>query len=338
MAFDFLFKPDVEKLKAKKDVKGLIKALHYKKDYKVRWRAAEALGEIGDARAVEPLIAVSLQDENAGVRWGAAEALGKIGDARAIKSLMGALKDKDVREEAIRALRRIGDVRAVKPLLNETEWIYYLIATEKWDEVVKIGKPAVELLIDALKDRYWNVRVCAVKALGDIGDARAVEPLIVILKRKYEDRDVREEAIRALGRIGDLRAVKPLLNETEWMSYLITIEKWDELVKIGKPAVKPLIGVSEHEDTDVRACAAETLGKIGDVRAIEPLIAALKDRYWNVRVCAAKALGEIGDTRAVKPLMAALKDENMDVHKAAEKAILRIHEPAVKSVIDAIEK
>lgn len=31
MAFDFLFKPNVKKLKAKKDVKGLIKALHYKK-------------------------------------------------------------------------------------------------------------------------------------------------------------------------------------------------------------------------------------------------------------------------------------------------------------------
>ena len=44
MILDFLFKPNVEKLKAKKDVEGLIKALHYKKDYKVRWRDAEALG------------------------------------------------------------------------------------------------------------------------------------------------------------------------------------------------------------------------------------------------------------------------------------------------------
>lgn len=45
-----LSKPDVEKMKAKKDVKGLIKALKYK-DMVIRWDAAEALGRIGDARA-----------------------------------------------------------------------------------------------------------------------------------------------------------------------------------------------------------------------------------------------------------------------------------------------
>jgi hypothetical protein len=43
--FDFLFGlPDVESLKAKKDVKRLIKALKYKKDRDVRERAAAALG------------------------------------------------------------------------------------------------------------------------------------------------------------------------------------------------------------------------------------------------------------------------------------------------------
>ena len=38
--------PDVEKLKAKKDVKGLIKALRYEKDVKVRYSAAVALGQL----------------------------------------------------------------------------------------------------------------------------------------------------------------------------------------------------------------------------------------------------------------------------------------------------
>jgi len=52
----------------------------------VRWCAAEALGEIKDVRAVEPLIA-ALRDPNAYVRWCAADALGKIGDARALPEL-----------------------------------------------------------------------------------------------------------------------------------------------------------------------------------------------------------------------------------------------------------
>ena len=51
--FDFLLgPPDVENLKAKKDVEGLLK---YKKDNDVREKAAAALGEIGDERAVGPL-------------------------------------------------------------------------------------------------------------------------------------------------------------------------------------------------------------------------------------------------------------------------------------------
>ena len=44
-----LFKPKVEKMKAKKDVKGLINALKYKKVSDVRKSAAFALGDIGNA-------------------------------------------------------------------------------------------------------------------------------------------------------------------------------------------------------------------------------------------------------------------------------------------------
>ncbi|MDD3070041.1 MAG: HEAT repeat domain-containing protein, partial [Methanoculleus horonobensis] len=42
-----------------------------------RWRAVDALGEIGDSRAVRPLIE-ALEDEFVDVRWKAAKALGLI--------------------------------------------------------------------------------------------------------------------------------------------------------------------------------------------------------------------------------------------------------------------
>jgi len=47
--------------------RGLIKALRYQKDTGISGVAAEALGRIGDARAVEPLIA-ALKDSNKNVR------------------------------------------------------------------------------------------------------------------------------------------------------------------------------------------------------------------------------------------------------------------------------
>src|SRR5512136_3166476 len=58
----------------------------------VRWRAAEALGEARDPRAVEPLIA-ALKDPYQDVSWIAAESLGKIRDARAVGPLVAALKE-----------------------------------------------------------------------------------------------------------------------------------------------------------------------------------------------------------------------------------------------------
>ena len=178
----------------------------------------------------------------------AAIALGKIGDKRAVESLIAALRDtnSDVRENAAKALGRIG----WKPV-NQTERSIYLMALQEWDEVVKIGAPAIAPLIAVLRDEDANVRRNAAKDLGKIGDKRAVEPLIAIL----EDPDwrIRSDAVLALGKIGD------------------------------KKAVDPLIDALKDKDSSVRRMAAETLGKIGDERAVEPLIAALRDKNLDVR-------------------------------------------------------
>lgn len=69
-------KPNVEKLREKRDVEGLMKALKHK-DINVRLGAAEALGRIGDARAEKPLTEV-LKDEGFYVQRSAKEALEKI--------------------------------------------------------------------------------------------------------------------------------------------------------------------------------------------------------------------------------------------------------------------
>ncbi|MBU7044984.1 MAG: HEAT repeat domain-containing protein [Theionarchaea archaeon] len=63
-----------------------------------------------------------------------------------------------------------------------------------------IGEPAVESLIEALNDDNERVRLVALNAFGYIGDRRAVEPLIAILKS--EDNSVKWEAENALSRIG----------------------------------------------------------------------------------------------------------------------------------------
>jgi len=75
----------------------------------IRYRAAEALGLIGDLRAVKPLVH-RLSDEKDHVRYMAAKGLGRIGGQEEVGSLINALSDSNefVRRSAAIALGAIG--------------------------------------------------------------------------------------------------------------------------------------------------------------------------------------------------------------------------------------
>jgi hypothetical protein len=105
-------------------VPGLIAALDAG-DYATRWKAAWALGQVGDARAVGPLTGcldfsrkfVAGEGEftlNMVASW----ALGRLGDPRAVEPLAQALEDEctDFAWIAAWALGEIGDARAIGPL------------------------------------------------------------------------------------------------------------------------------------------------------------------------------------------------------------------------------
>lgn len=180
MAFFGLFGlPDVEKLKAKRNVKGLIKTLHYKQDKLIRKKAAIALGEIRPRQAVEPLIK-ALQDEDRDVRKAAVIALGEIKDTRSVEPLVIALIDEDVfvREKVVLALGQLRDKRAVEPLI---------VALKNEDQSYR--------------------REAIILVLGQIRDTRAVEPLVAILSQGKSTR----VTIEALEQIGGVRAFGPLI-------------------------------------------------------------------------------------------------------------------------------
>jgi len=167
-----------------------------------------ALGTIGDARAVEPLI-VFLNDEHARLCRAAKDALGRIGEP-AVEPLLVLIKESNekVRMPAIAALGLIGDSRAVEPLITILNEKNYFVINTTSNALRNIGISAVEPLIVVLKDEHIApvARNMAARTLGQIGDIRAVEPLITTLN----DRNVRLEIVRALSLIGDARAVEPL--------------------------------------------------------------------------------------------------------------------------------
>ncbi|ABS54863.1 PBS lyase HEAT domain protein repeat-containing protein [Methanoregula boonei 6A8] len=77
----------------------------------MRWNAAEALGRLGDPRAVDPLID-TLWDDDARVRQKAAYALGLLGDPRALGPLQKLYRieredARDIIQEAMEMIKRV---------------------------------------------------------------------------------------------------------------------------------------------------------------------------------------------------------------------------------------
>ncbi len=100
------------------------------------------------------------------------------------------------------------------------------------EQLTKIGTPAVEPLITALKDEDISVRIGAARALGEIKDNRALEPLMVALKD--ENASVRMWAAEALGEIKDNRADEALMTALKDEDPHVRIAAESALEKIKK--------------------------------------------------------------------------------------------------------
>jgi len=197
--------PDISALVDKLNVNGLIKALRYKNDPQIRATAALALGSIGDDQTVPPLID-ALKDQEWSVRRAAALALGQICGVEP-DGLDASTRDEllclGVRMDA--AWRRTAQTGHKSPpstdfgpisraaqggfgqlgrLENTDVEILMTEAVREGDVESLVALVAVRAfnhiiaaLIAALADRQEVVRGAVARVLGEIGDARAVEPL-----------------------------------------------------------------------------------------------------------------------------------------------------------------
>jgi bilin biosynthesis protein len=194
-----------------------------------------------------------------------------------IKGLMNALtfeNDESIRRDAAFALGKISDSSTdiisgsdtfagestIKQLINSLNNESIDVRKNAAGALIKIGEPAVEMIIDALVDENWRVRWHSAEILGEIKDDRAVKPLINSLND--ENNGVRSNSIIAL-------------------------------IEIGEPAVVVLIDALDDENWRVRLHSAEILGEINDDRAVKPLTKTLNDDNNDVRRAADRALERI---------------------------------------------
>ena len=194
---------------------ALVESLHTLKEESQRQMVTRLLGVI--PTAIEPLTAM-LKHSDEAVRFASAEILEHLLDPRSADAFVDSMGDPVLCEVAVRTLKKLAAIRdrideafrALRDVEGASEREEARMATVI--DLLGLGRPAVEILIEYLEDDDWLVREAAADLLGKIGDVRAVEPLMERL-RVDKDTGVKELAVKALGLIGDSRPVDLLVEQ-----------------------------------------------------------------------------------------------------------------------------
>jgi HEAT repeat protein len=309
-------------------------------------------------------------------------AFGCVDDPRDPSTWIKKLNDPRESKDAINQLVKIKDKAAVPPLIDlykksKDPDTLKAIATFK-------DPRSVPIMVDALEyseDSFDNAATAA-NALGDTPDPSAVEPLMATLKKplpiKTRANIVKLEAMKALGKIGDKRAVDALdkvlgtsaddqdfflnktaathlakFNDPKSVPSLIRglfmtgrgadifAECRTALVGIGEPAVQPLVEAMQRKNAELEADAkkgefipgiivqkaAIVLGDIRSKSAVPALVAELGKKDDGLAAGPGKgvsghqsiiiALGLIGTPDVVKPLQGILDGKQPNKLRAA---------------------
>ena len=334
-----------------KDVEVLIQELLYEDNSKVRQKAAEALGQSGKPEeAVPPLTQALLQDWDSIVREKIAEVLGQMHSPEAVIALTQALlmdQNEKVRKQAAKSLGQ------GQPYTNN-----FIL-------------PLIHALF---KEENINVRYQIAEALGQIGDHKALIPLIYILK--FEKHGTITKALEQIGVSTDKAAQDEIQKQKlqhpyndnnrnhkepdpdkvsklrqELLGKEISIEREKEivnkLVQIGSlSTVKLLITAfirnnnkPSKENMQIANLAEEGLYKFScpPNSSVSSVIALNNDKNSEIRRQALSSLGQMRSPEAVIILIQTLKDIDWEVRQKVVKALGEIDTDNIQQLLEIVE-
>jgi HEAT repeat protein len=321
--------PNIEKLKKRQNVPGLIKALDYVKNDSVREQAVEALGELGAKGASEPLLSLLNENQERPDTGLILTALEKIKDKRSVPALVGRIRARgaDAGPRELLVLQSIGQP-SVDPLLQvlkeqaqDAKQALILIRV-----LEKIGGDKVASgLLTLVSPDYPSLIIELAETLERLGSQSALEPLSAALVAAPEE----PWAARIAGVLKRMGWIP--VSDTDKAACSLAERNWDELEAIGTPAVDMLITLLGRGTSSETAKTIEILGRIGDERAVEPVLALLSHKSPDLASRAALTLGKIGRGRNVveELLQAAVDSNSSQVKNAAEQALVEIGKEAV---------
>lgn len=359
----------------------LLKALK-NKDKNVRASAAEHLGNIRKHVSVINALTGILKSKDIWVAYPATDALGRIGDAKAIDALVSVLPQKALRKPVIIALGRIAEVSTLtliapflkdksKTVREETvkaveQFFRKGVPEETIAKSIKsaLGNKAPNILLPHTRSNKKEVSIAAILLLGLLKDKKAIAPLLEL----SVEEEFHETVVRALVFLGKSipESLIPFFSVSDSYQRRVICEVAG---RVGAPVFfKHLVSRLKDEDGHVRGNAAVALSHLNNRKAIKYIKPLLLDEYENIQEEAIKALskfkkwldldeiirglsdknptlrrnsalllGLLGEQNSVEALGAALKDGALRVRRAVVEALGDIDGPnAVKFLLLAL--
>lgn len=339
----------------------------------VRSSAVRALAKMKSPRAVEPLLALA-EDSRADVelRKRAIEGLAEMEEREllpaCVKMLERTNQDISLQVAAAHAVAQLAETEDVPSLVKLLQRISKKATKRDEVEVVetlagglaRLRDPrAFEGLAALGRHSVEKVRKAGARALGDLGDRRAIKVLL-LLRIDYLYDEI-TAALKQLDWEKDLSTTVALAGDTTLPTRVRRAAVFalrDHPDRRALPVLTSLVK-AVHEDNELRATAAEALAAIGDAgsldlllkvagevagsvkseltsvgdyfaalakfkdgRCLSFLLSQLNHRMPQIRIDAIQALSKLGDARAIPNLIALLTDPLANVSRTAHSALV----------------
>jgi HEAT repeat protein len=190
-------------------------------------------------------------------------------------------------------------------------------------EVDALAPPLQSRLAELLDDAEVVVRFEAAVALAEAHDKRATSLLLGAMR----SRSVRLDAIRALGTLGDRRAIEPLCRfMRRWfLPWADKLQAAAALCALGDASgARYLADKLTSRKSAERAAALHFVGESRHPEARAILEAVVADRHDPMRDVAVRALGLLGDPAARPSLELARSTADPELRADIDQALARL--------------
>ena len=262
----------------------------------VKIAAVDALGYLGDVRAIEPLVELFKNSPEFSLRKGAISSLQRLVELSVLNDLFQQFQSADVNQLPADSLQ---------PQQLEAAAILGLLTVDRTKNTATLKVPFGTQFRHRSEALYQKINEGQLAELAQEYIQIEVEP----------EQEIRRACLAILGILKPVSAIDALVivleNSTEIPG--IRFQAGLALSQIGESAVDALITAFEKGDTSTKDIAASALGGIGGSKARDRLINALESSTESaIQLTLVDAIAKIGDTPSIQALERQLQQYQQD--------------------------